>query len=107
MKHTKRIKRICLFTATGCENLGDELITLCEIDQFRRDYGEEIKITIFSHSPSRTKRFLLSQKCSLEHIKLVEYFPNALMKRPIHNFFLFWKTLGIIRDTNYVFIGGG
>jgi hypothetical protein len=73
---------IVLFTATGAENLGDELITLCEIRYFQ-SMNEEI--TLFSHDVERTRRFLLSQKISLADIIIKEYFPNALRKHPFKN----------------------
>ncbi len=66
---------IILFTATGAENLGDELITLCEIEKLSA-LKKDIKITLFSHSIDRTRRFLLSQKISLQNITILEYFPN-------------------------------
>lgn len=98
--------QICLFTATGAENLGDELITLCEIQSFL-SVNKNTCITVFSHDINRTKRFLLSQKLSLENIMIKEYFPNALKKQPLKNVRLFWETVKIIRNTDHVFIGGG
>lgn len=100
------MKRICLFTATGTENLGDELITLCEIQEFLKN-NPDIQITLFSHDIGRTKRFLLSQKLSLENITIKEYFPNNLKKKPLKNTVLFWETLKAIKKTDHIFIGGG
>jgi hypothetical protein len=42
--HTKpppQIVMIVLFTATGAENLGDELITLCEIRSFQSQFFQD------------------------------------------------------------------
>lgn len=76
--------KILLFTATGAENLGDELITLTEIQYLQKLY-QSCHITVFSHDILRTKRFLLSQNVSLEKIRIQEYFPNYLRKRPLRN----------------------
>lgn len=97
--------KIVLFTATGAENLWDELITLCEIREFLKE--KETQITLFSHGIERTKRFLLSQKCPLENITILEYFPNALRKQPLKNIGLFWQTLRNIKQADIVYIGGG
>jgi polysaccharide pyruvyl transferase WcaK-like protein len=75
--------KILLFTATGAENLGDELITLCEIQHLQKVYPDA-HITLFSHDILRTRRFLLSQNISQEHITLREYFPNASKKQCHH-----------------------
>ena len=82
------MNRICLFTATGAENLGDELITLCEIQAFLLK-DKDTQITLFSHDINRTRRFLLSQKLSLAQITFREYFPNAFYSHPIRNIRLF------------------
>jgi len=95
---------IVLFTATGAENLGDELITLCEIRYFQNTHED---IVLFSHDIGRTKRFLLSQKIPLTNIVLHEYFPNALRKQPLKNIKLFWETVRIIKKSGHVYIGGG
>lgn len=98
--------KIVLFTATGTENLGDELITLCEIQSFR-SLTPDIEITIFSHDIQRTKRFLLSQKVTLEGLQFREYFPNFFRKHPLKNIKLFWEALQAIKNTNHVYVGGG
>lgn len=98
--------KIVIFTATGAENLGDELITLCEIQRFL-SMDENVQITLFSHDINRTKRFLLSQKLSLEQITLQEYFPNAFRTHPIKNIGLFYETLVSIKNADRIFIGGG
>lgn len=95
---------IVLFTATGAENLGDELITLCEIRYFEKT---NTHITVFSHDVARTKRFLVSQNISLEHITIEEYFPNGLRKHPLKNIKLLCKTIKIIRDTDHIYVGWG
>lgn len=98
--------KIVLFTATGAENLGDELITLCEIQSFR-DIVPDIEITLFSHDIQRTKRFLLSQKVTLEGLQFREYFPHFFRKHPLKNIKLLWETLQAIKNTDHVYIGGG
>lgn len=97
--------RVTLFTATGAENLGDELIALCEIRELLK--VENISITLFSHDVARTKRFLASQNCPLEQIVIQEYFPNALRKQPLKNISLLWQTIMAIAKTDRVYIGGG
>lgn len=97
--------RVTLFTATGAENLGDELIALCEIRELLK--VENISIALFSHDVARTKRFLASQNCPLEQIVIQEYFPNALRKQPLKNIILLWQTIMTIAKTDRVYIGGG
>lgn len=98
--------KIVLFTATGAENLGDELITLCEIQRFLL-MDKNTQITLFSHDINRTKRFLLSQNLPLEQVTIQEYFPNGFRTHPIRNIWLFWQTLVSIKKANHVYIGGG
>lgn len=99
------MNRICLFTATGAENLGDELITLCEVSElFKRGYEH---ITVFSHDIARTRRFFLSQKYNPENIHFCEYFPNAIRTQPLRNIQLLWETIKIIRKSDAIFIWGG
>ncbi len=100
------MKHICLFTATGAENLGDELITLCEIRYFLNTISE-VEITLFTHNSERTRRFLLSQNVPLEQVTLKEYFPNALRSQPLKNISLFFETVKSIKNTDHVYIGGG
>lgn len=97
--------KIVLFTATGAENLWDELITLCEIREFSKE--KEVQITLFSHNIEKTKRFLISQKCPLENITILEYFPNALRKQPLKNIGLFWQTLRVLKEADHIYIWGG
>lgn len=100
------MKQICLFTATGAENLGDELITLCEIRHFQR-IQNKIHITIFSHNTDRTKRFLTSQGLPLENITIQKYFPDAIQKHPLKNIALLWETYKTLKKSEHVYIGGG
>lgn len=98
--------KILLFTATGAENLGDELITLTEVQHLQRIYPDSC-ITVFSHDTARTKRFLLSQNISLNKVTIQEYFPNFLRKKPLRNIGLLWETLRLMRNSNHIYIGGG
>jgi hypothetical protein len=96
------MNRICLFTATGAENLGDELITLCEVRElFKRGYTH---ITIFSHDIARTRRFFLSQQCDIENIDFCEYFPNAIRTQPLKNIKLLWETIKILKKSDKICI---
>ncbi len=97
---------IMLMTASGTENLGDELITLCEINELRNEHPNT-SITAFSHDPSRTWRFLRSQNISENHLTLLPYFPKNIKKYPIKNLIYFFQTMKAIRHTNHVYIGGG
>ena len=76
--------KIVLFTASGAENLGDELITLCEIQRFLL-VDKNTQITLFSYDINRTRRFLLSQNLPLEQVTIQEYFPNGFRTHPIRN----------------------
>lgn len=98
--------KILLFTATGAENLGDELITLTEVQHLQKLY-QDCHITVFSHDVWRTRRFLLSQNISLEKTEIQEYFPNYLRKKPLKNIRLLWETLRLLRNCEHVYIGGG
>lgn len=98
--------KILLFTATGAENLGDELITLVEIQHLQKMY-HNCHITVFSHDIWRTRRFLLSQNISLEKIEIQEYFPNYLRTKPLKNIRLLWETLRLLRNSSHIYVGGG
>ncbi len=102
----KDCTKICLFTATGAENLWDELITLCEIRSFREEFPG-VHIVLFSHSPDRTRRFLLSQKCPLDALLIEQYFPDNFRKNPIKNIWLFFHTLRLLLGVDRVYIWGG
>lgn len=103
---TKKPHNICLFTATGAENLGDELITLCEIQKLQALFPEK-RIILFSHDVTRTQRFLLAQNIPLKTLDIREYFPNFLRKHPLKNLRLLWDTLRCIGGADHVYIGGG
>jgi len=98
--------KILLFTATGAENLGDELITLVEIQHLQKMY-HNCHITVFSHDIWRTRRFLLSQNISFEKIEIQEYFPNYLRTKPLKNIRLLWETLRLMKNCDHIYIGGG
>lgn len=98
--------KILLFTATGAENLGDELITLTEVQHLQKTFPN-CHITVFSHDTWRTQRFFASQNVSLEKVQMQEYFPNFLRKKPLKNIRLFWETLRLMRDSDHIYIGGG
>ncbi len=98
--------KILLFTATGAENLGDELIALCEVQYLQKIYPD-IQITLFSHDVQRTRRFLLSQNLSETNLIIQEYFPNALRKKPLNNILLLWQTITAIKQCQQIYIGGG
>jgi len=97
---------ILLMTATGAENLGDELITLCEIKELR-EKNPNTSIIVFSHSPSRTRRFLRSQNISEKNLTVLPYFPTNVKKYPIKNCIYFFQTLQAIKQASHIYIGGG
>ncbi len=103
---TIKSHNLCLFTATGAENLGDELITLVEIQHLQKIY-HNCHITVFSHDTWRTRRFLLSQNISVEKIEIQEYFPNYLRTKPLRNIRLLQETLRLMKNCDHIYIGGG
>lgn len=90
-------------TATGAENLGDELITLCEIQRFQRE-KPDIAITLFSHDPSRTWRFLRTQNIQKNTLEILPYFPTHIRKHPLKNIVYFFKTLSVLYRSSHVYI---
>jgi polysaccharide pyruvyl transferase WcaK-like protein len=97
---------IVLMTATGAENLGDELITLCEI-QSLRNQNPEVRITLFSHDPSRTWRFFRSQNLSETNLTILPYFPTNIRKNPMRNIGYLLQTLRAFYASSHIYIGGG
>lgn len=97
---------LTLMTATGAENLWDELITLCEIEKFRIQ-DPAVNIILFSHDPSRTWRFFRSQNLSEKNLTILPYFPTHIKKYPLKNIGYFLKTLRVFRKSNHIYIGGG
>ena len=95
---------ILLMTATGAENLGDELITLCEINELR-EKNSNTNIILFSHDISRTLRFLRSQNISEKNLTILPYFPTNIRKYPLKNITYFFQTIKAIRQANHVYIG--
>lgn len=93
-------------TATGAENLGDELITLCEIKALR-EKNTHTNIILFSHSPARTWRFFRSQNIAEKNLIILPYFPTNIRKNPLKNIVYFFQTLKVIRQSNHTYIGGG
>lgn len=97
---------ITLMTATGAENLWDELITLCEIENFRTiDAG--VKIILFSHDPARTWRFLHTQNIATNNLTILPYFPTHIRRNPIKNIWYFLQTLQTLWISEHIYIGGG
>lgn len=99
-------RNIILMTATGAENLGDELITFCELIQLR-EKNPETTITLFSHDPSRTWRFLRSQNIEEENLKILPYFPTHIRENIWKNIIYFTKTLQSFFTADHIYIGGG
>lgn len=97
---------IVLMTATGAENLWDELITLCEIEKFRTE-DSSVKIILFSHDPSRTWRFFRSQDIWEHNLTILPYFPSNIRKIPLRNIGYFLKTLHSFWQAKHIYIGGG
>jgi polysaccharide pyruvyl transferase WcaK-like protein len=97
---------LVLMTATGAENLWDELITLCEIEKFRIE-DAAVNIILFSHSPSRTWRFFRSQNLSEKNLEILPYFPTNIRQNPLKNIGYFLKTLQSFCYAKHIYIGGG
>lgn len=97
---------ITLMTASGAENLGDELITLCEIQNFRRD-NTQIKIFLFSHDPARTWRFLRSQNMTESNLEILPYFPTHIRTKPLKNILYLLHTIRSFWASGHIYIGGG
>ena len=93
---------ILLLTATGAENLGDELITLYELKQLSEP---NTKITVLTHDAARTQRFFISQKYPTERINIAEYFPKNIRKKIWKNIALFWKNLVLFASADAIYIG--
>jgi len=93
-------------TATGAENLGDELITLCEIWELR-EKNPEANIILFSHDPERSWRFLYSQNISEKKLTILPYFPTNINKYPLKNIVYFLQTLYTIYRSDHIYIGWG
>jgi len=100
------MKTIILMTASGAENLGDELITLCEMQNFRAG-NSEINIILFSHRPERTLRFLRSQNFAEKNLIILPYFPMNIRHTPFENISYFFKTLRAIHRSQHIYVGGG
>lgn len=89
-----------LFTATGCYNLGDELILLQEYTYLKNRY-REATFSIFTYD---AKSSLLPKDPSIEYLC---YFPHDIKKRPLQNVWYFIQTILTIRKSDYIIIGGG
>jgi polysaccharide pyruvyl transferase WcaK-like protein len=100
------MKTLILMTASGAENLGDELITLCEIQNFRAE-NAEVKIMMFSHDPERSLRFIRSQNIEEKNLTILPYFPTYIKKHPLANIYYFFQTLRTIYISNHVYIWWG
>lgn len=92
-------------TATGEENLGDELITLQEIIALRKKFPQDT-IIVFSHNIWRTKRFLLTHT-SWERLQFLPYFPTNIRHHPLKNIYFLWKNFVAFLQAKHIFIGGG
>ena len=98
------MKTLILMTASGAENLGDELITLCEIQNFRAE-NTEVNIIMFSHDPERSVRFIRSQNIEENNLKILPYFPTHIKKHPLKNISYFLQTLRAVYISDHIYIG--
>lgn len=96
----------CIFTASGQENLWDELIALTECIHLMT-YFPTSRITVFSHSPKNTKRFFDSQCYDFSNTYIQEYFPNMIRKKIWHNITLFFKMCKTIYASDVICIWWG
>lgn len=99
-------KHIVLMTATGQENLWDELILLQEVTLLLSHFPQA-GITIFTHDIILTKSFLSAQGVDIDDISFQDYFPNNIRRDPIKNIFLFFQSVRVIVRCDVVIIGGG
>lgn len=97
---------ITLLTASGAENLGDELITLCEIKSLREEFSG-VRIILFSHDPDRSWRFFRSQLLAPENLLILPYFPTHIRTKPLKNIFYLWQTVYWFFVSSNIYIGGG
>lgn len=51
-KHSRK-KQVLIMTATGCYNLGDEIILKAEVEFIKSQY-ENVDITVFTYDPKST-----------------------------------------------------
>ncbi|MDP5038986.1 MAG: polysaccharide pyruvyl transferase family protein [Candidatus Gracilibacteria bacterium] len=95
---------ITIFMATGCQNLGDELILKNEIKLLENEnIGKKINFNVFSYD-------LKDDFLNLENIKYIEYFPIGI--KNLKNIFINLKNLylmikAIFLSDEVVFGGGG
>lgn len=94
-------KNILLMTASGCYNLGDELITLAEVEYLFSRYPD-IHIAVSTYD---SRSSLLPQD---EKISFLSYFPSYMSRDGIlRNFGYFVTFLSTLWHSDIVIIGGG
>ncbi len=86
-------------TATGCYNLGDEIILKAEVAFIKSQY-ENVDITVFTYDKEST---LLPEWS----VRYVNYFPNRFWRHPLRNIWYFFENIWLIRSADFLIIGGG
>lgn len=92
--------RIGIMTAAGQGNLGDELILRQELAHLRKRFpGAAFTVFTYARAPHLLDR--------VSDIRFVEYFPNGLRRRPLHNLSLAWANWREIGECDLLVVGGG
>lgn len=91
---------ISLLTATGHNNLGDELILLQEYEYLKERFNNP-KFYIFTYNQGSS---LLPEDSNIEYIS---YFPKNIRKRPFKNLKYLFANIGAIFKSDLVIIGWG
>ena len=98
----KKIKanKILFMAAVGAHNLWDELILKWEVEYIKKEYGENIEITVSTYD--RTSTLLTDPE-----IRYVSYFPNDIRHHFFRNIGYFFYNIGLIARSDVLIIGGG
>ncbi len=95
-----KTKKILFMAAVGSYNLWDELILKWEVEYIKKQYWENIEITVFTYDPDST----LMRDAS---IRYVSYFPNHIGKKFLQNIGYFFHNIWLIARADVLIIGGG
>jgi polysaccharide pyruvyl transferase WcaK-like protein len=93
-------KKILFMAAAGSHNLGDELILQGEVDYIKKQYGENISITVSTYD--RTSTLLTDTE-----IRYVSYFPNDIRHHFFRNIGYFFYNIWLIARSDVMIVGGG
>ena len=96
------MKRVLLYTATGCGNLGDECILLAEYRLLREFFGDGTEFAVATYFGKEGD--LLPED---KNIVRFSYFPNGFFAHPIRNIGYFFRNAYEMVRADAVVIGGG